>query len=315
LDGFDPRRIEELGKNPGLGVRTLHERGITGRGVSIAIIDLPLLVGHQEVADQLKHYEHVFCDDETAHMHGTAVASIAVGRTVGVAPEAGLYQIAHRFDKTPEGRADLTRTALVVERILQINDALPADEKIRVISYSLGFRPANIGFEALFNSIQRASERGILVLSTSCHILHGTWLGGLGRHPMADPDDFTSYGEECWWANHWKGDWPPATTDAHDQPIDPKRILLVPADSRCVAGPCSTEDYAYYRAGGWSWAVPWFAGLYALACQVKPEITPEEYWEVCLETGRPVNAEYEGREMFLGNIVDPVAVIERLQGK
>ena len=34
---FDWRRMMELGKNPGLGVRQLHQRGITGRGVSIAI--------------------------------------------------------------------------------------------------------------------------------------------------------------------------------------------------------------------------------------------------------------------------------------
>src|SRR5688500_12818772 len=57
--GFDPQRVMVLGKNPGLGVRALHARGITGRGVAIAVIDQPLLVQHQEYAGRLRLYEDV----------------------------------------------------------------------------------------------------------------------------------------------------------------------------------------------------------------------------------------------------------------
>jgi len=32
-DGFDPQMIMELGENPGLGMRELHKRGITGWAV------------------------------------------------------------------------------------------------------------------------------------------------------------------------------------------------------------------------------------------------------------------------------------------
>ena len=46
--GFDPLRIMALGKNPGLGIRSLHERGITGENVGIAVIDGGLLVDHVE---------------------------------------------------------------------------------------------------------------------------------------------------------------------------------------------------------------------------------------------------------------------------
>jgi subtilisin family serine protease len=85
--GFDPQQIMELGKNPGLGVRQLHARGVTGRGVGIAIIDAPLLVDHQEYANRVRLYEE---SDELgwrhARMHGVAVSSLAVGKTVGVAP-------------------------------------------------------------------------------------------------------------------------------------------------------------------------------------------------------------------------------------
>ncbi len=37
--GFDPKHIMELGKHPGPGIRDLHTRGITGKGIGIAIIN------------------------------------------------------------------------------------------------------------------------------------------------------------------------------------------------------------------------------------------------------------------------------------
>jgi subtilisin family serine protease len=50
--GFDPTRVTESGKDRGLEMRALHARGITGKGVGIAVIDQPLLVNHVEYADR-----------------------------------------------------------------------------------------------------------------------------------------------------------------------------------------------------------------------------------------------------------------------
>ena len=38
-DTFPAKEYLEAGKKPGLGVEALHEQGITGKGVSIAVID------------------------------------------------------------------------------------------------------------------------------------------------------------------------------------------------------------------------------------------------------------------------------------
>jgi hypothetical protein len=91
---FDWQKIMEAAKNPGLGIRALHAKGVTGQGVGIAIIDQTLLVDHVEYKDQIRVYEEG--EDVTGgwmetQMHGPAVASIAVGKTVGVAPYADLY--------------------------------------------------------------------------------------------------------------------------------------------------------------------------------------------------------------------------------
>lgn len=45
-NGFDPELVLEFGKNPGLGIRELHQEGITGQGVGIALIDTPLNINH-----------------------------------------------------------------------------------------------------------------------------------------------------------------------------------------------------------------------------------------------------------------------------
>lgn len=50
---FDPKSIMELGKNPGLGIRALHEKVITGKGINIAIVDYTLLVDHEEYCNQI----------------------------------------------------------------------------------------------------------------------------------------------------------------------------------------------------------------------------------------------------------------------
>lgn len=60
-NGFDPNAVMELYKDPGLNVKSLHHKGITGKGISIGIIDQPLLVEHEEYKDQLAYYE----EDET----------------------------------------------------------------------------------------------------------------------------------------------------------------------------------------------------------------------------------------------------------
>lgn len=89
-------------------------------------------------------------------------------------------------------------------------------------------------------------------------------------------------------------------------------ILLIPMDSRCTASPTGVNDYVFYREGGMSWSVPYVAGLYALACQVKPDITPDIFWEAAEATG--VNMYEDNSEIdIVGKIINPVALIESLK--
>lgn len=307
-EGFDPTHVMDLGKDPGLSTRTLHEQGITGKGVSIAIIDQSLLIDHQEYKNQLKFYEEInIRSNESASMHGAAVASIAVGKTVGVAPDAELYYIAetHGTNNNGDFEWDFSYLAKSIDKILEVNKDLPDDNKIRVISISVGWSSKQKGYEEVTAAVARAKEEGIFVISSSLYETDGYELMGLGRDSLSDPNIANSYKPGEFWANRFYN-------SGNNFGISG---LLVPMDSRATASPTGQEDYVFYSRGGLSWSIPYVAGLYALACQVDPEITPNEFWRVALTTGTIIELEHNEKKFKLGKIVDPIKMMESLKSK
>ncbi|HUU17044.1 MAG TPA: S8 family serine peptidase, partial [Sedimentisphaerales bacterium] len=300
---FNWQKFMELGKNPGLGIRSLHKKGITGRGVRVAIIDQPLLVDHQEYVERVRLYEEIDLQGETdPSMHGAAVASIAVGKTVGVAPEAELYYIAQWFyDK---GTPSLRSLAQGIHRMLEINEQLPKDNKIRVISMSIGWMPSHKDYKVITEAVQKARAAGMLVVCSGVQSVHeGCGFGGLGRSPLADPEVFESYEPGLYLAKIFRA----------------RRIFLakchfwVPMDSRTTASPIGSDEYVFYSIGGVSWAIPYIAGVYALAVQVDPTITPERFWALAVQTGRTIELNDNGETMPLGPIIDPVRLIRSIK--
>jgi len=305
--GFDWQKIMEIGKDPGLGIRAVHDQGVTGKGVGIAIIDQTLLVDHIEYKDRIRVYEEA--EDITGgwletQMHGAAVASIAVGETVGVAPDADLYFIADSMcsDGTYESN-DYACLAKSVRRIIEINKGLPKGRKIRVLSISVGWGPESNGYDEITAAVNEAKEAEIFIISSSLSETYGLNFHGLGRYPLANPNEFTSYEPGSWWQKYFYEDGLQTST------------LLVPMDSRTTASPTGTEDYVFYRQGGWSWSIPYIAGMYALAVQVNPNITPDEFWKIALDTGQTIQIQHNGKDYDFGVILDPQALIDTIENK
>ncbi len=307
-EGFDPAKIMALGKNPGLGVRRLHQQGITGRGVGVAIIDQTLLVDHQEYGDRLRLYEET--DDivkgwRNVQMHGPAVASLAVGKTVGVAPEADLYYIATA--RGGDGK-DFGYLARSIRRILAVNERLPADRKVRTIAMQIGWGPKVKGYKELMAATAQAKAVGMLVVCSSIEEVHGFKFHGLGRDSLADPDRFESYRPGCWWAERFHG------ANARAKRFYAGR-LLIPMDCRTTACPQSRTGYVFYWEGGWSWSIPYIAGLYALAVQTDPAITPERFWKLALGTGQTIRLKSGNKQVPFGPIVNPPRLINAIRDK
>jgi hypothetical protein len=271
----------EQGKNPGLGVRQLHARGIDGRGVGIAIVDHPLLTNHVEYAQQLRQYNKIgaVAKFASAQMHGPAVASLAVGKDCGVAPRASLYHFAFMPASMPDKR-DYCR---IVDSILQMNGSLPASEKIRVISISYGMFSMQPNREQWLETVSRARQQGILIVTCDPAFMG---YGTLARIAGKDPDDPSSYRI---------GRYSP-----------PQPVLLVPAGGRTIAGESGPTAYKYDPVGGMSWAAPYLAGLATMAFQLDPHIDPDTIVKLLLDTAT---------QMDVGRIVNPPGFVEAVKAQ
>jgi hypothetical protein len=303
--GFNPDIVMETAKNPGLGMRALHAQGIDGRGIGIAIVDQSLMVDHLEYKDQLRLYEEgedVVDGWEQTSMHGPSVTSIAVGKTIGVAPMADLYFIASGYcNRTMDQTWDFSCLAKDVLRLVEINQTLPEDRKIRAMSLAIRWAPEQDGYKEIVAAVEAAKKAGIFVISSSLEETYGFKFHGLGRDILADPDQFESYQPGSWWAkDFYEGN---RFTDR----------LLVPMDARTMAWMNGQDAYAFYGVGGWSLSIPYIAGMYALAAQVYPEITPEVFWELAMRTGRTITLDHGGEQIPFGPILDPQALIAVLQ--
>ncbi len=301
-DVLNPDNVMELGKNPGLGIRKIHEEGLTGKGVNIAIIDQGLNLDHEEYNSNILGYELLHYIGDAA-LHGSAVTSIAVGKSCGVAPSANVYYIASTFGKfTPIGyKYNLKYMADSIDRVIAINELLPEENTIRVISISQGF--GNDDGRDVIDAIERAKKKGIFVLTTTPQFNYGFSIMGLGREFGADPDDIDSYIPGSWLEDSFYSDnfW-----------LSPETTLAIPMDSRTYASFLTTDEYEFCAQGGYSWSVPWLAGLYALCAEKKPSITPDEFIQKAFETGTIKEIEHEGKIYRLGTIVNPENLINSL---
>lgn len=271
--GFDPNAILASGRNPGLGLRALHARGMDGRGVDIAIIDQPLLANHAETEGRLRLAVELDVEGVPPQMHGPGVSSLAAGRACGVAPAANLFYAAMPMWKSAEGNHYYIRA---LEHLLELNRRKVAH--IRAVSISYGAFTSVPQADAWKALLIRAEQEGVLVITCDLEA-SGLDYGLLRPLPGGDrekPEGYTfgSYG---------------------------KRGLLVPGDGRTYASPLGPGVYSYAPRGGMSWGAPWLVGLAALGFQANPRLTPARLRVYLIRSAT---------EMPYGRVVNPSAFLE-----
>jgi hypothetical protein len=276
--GFRPAEFLANAKNPGLGVRALHKKGIDGSGVGIAVIDQPLLLGHKEYTNALVRYDETGLKNIDPQMHGPPVASIAAGKNLGVAPGAALTYFA-----VPMWEKDNGPYITACEKILEWNKILPGNEKIRAVSISTGMFPHYPRYEEWKDMLIRMESEGILVVTCDPEKLD---YGILSLKPGENPDKFESY-------------------DAGPY-VSAGDIIRVPGANKTVASHRGHDVYTFDRMGGMSWGAPYIAGLAALAFQVDPDLHPKKIIDLLIATAVKTDA---------GPVVNPSAFIEKIRAK
>jgi hypothetical protein len=300
---FKPDTILDLGMNPGLQVRELHRRGITGAGVGIGIIDNVFYALHSEYKDNLRWYEEInsFLWRVPPEFHGSAVTSIALGKRCGVAPDADLYYIGLNgilFAGISVGHS----IGYAINRLVSINEKLPPDRKIRVISISIEVRYPCPGYNYFMRAVDRAERNNIHVVFCSLDDRQKWWfLSGIGRKPYDDPDQLGAYALGGWY-----------NTPYFLACAATNHLLYVPCDCRTFADHHSENAYRFFRNGGQSWQGPWIAGLYALCAQVNPNVRPESFYAAFDKTGDCITSQANGITNTFRPVANPIKMIKEL---
>lgn len=262
--GCDPNQLMTAAMNPGLGVRQLHQDGITGKGVNVAIIDQPMYLNHPEFAGKIVAYYDTGCNAQSS-MHGPAVTSLLVGTNCGTAPEAKVYYAA-----APSWLQDAAYYADALDWIIQQNKNLPAKEKIRVVSVSAA--PSGPGSPFVLNNSMwddacaRAESEGMLVLDCTSH------RGIIGRcwYDSNDPENVTKCTPGAPGMDPW---------------FEPN-IILTPSSPRTTAEQyySNSFSYQYCGRGGLSWSIPYCAGVLAMGWQIRPELSGDRMCQLLFES-------------------------------
>jgi len=292
LDGSKDiqKRIMENGKNPGLGVRSLHKQGITGKGVNVAIIDQNLLLNHPEFAGKITYYD-TGCGtpENSGSMHGPAVTSLLVGKSTGTAPDAKVYYAA-----APSWTGDSKYYSDALNWIIEENKKLPNNKKIRVVSVSAAPSGNGSPFTKNLNmwdqAVLAAQQNGILVLDCRDNAVTGfIWPA---FYDPSDPEN------------------PAACTGGSPKSGGyriPDSGIGVPNSRRTTAEEYNegSPSYVYWGQGGLSWAIPYAAGVLALGWQVNPNLSNDEIIQILFDT--------RARGSNESPIINPVAFIDAVK--
>jgi subtilisin family serine protease len=262
--GSDPNKILTDALNPGLGIRKLHQQGITGRGVNVAIIDQPTYLVHPEFAGKIVAYHDTCCETDESSMHGPLVASLLVGTNCGTAPDARVYYAA-----APSWKMDAAYYAKGLDWIIAQNETLPEEDKIRVVSVSAAPNQSSWANRQMWDrACDRAETYGITVLDCT-----NSRRGFIGRcwYNARIPESVA----QC-------NPWAPPNTEFRPDPTDIS--ILVPSSPRTAAEDGDVPGYQYAGRGGLSRAIPYCAGVLAMGWQVNPDLSPEQMRALLFES-------------------------------
>ncbi|ODU55396.1 MAG: hypothetical protein ABT01_06260 [Clostridium sp. SCN 57-10] len=169
---------------------------------------------------------------------------------------------------------------------------------------SRGFDKGDKGYAEMMAAIERAKQEGVFVVSTSIGAEYGFGVLGLERAPQDSPDDARKYN-----IGGWIKEWFPKLAA-----VESERYVFFPMNNRTYAGANRNDGYEYSQQGGLSWVMPYVSGLYALCCQVKPDITPDEFWQAVTETAYEQQVQ-NGAVVQTIRIVNPTELVANIEGR
>lgn len=309
IDEPDPVPQLDLGV-PVTRAPELWQRGLTGKGVNIAVLDTGI-APHTDVKSRVVAFHDVLHNQSEMYDdngHGTHVSGIAAGDGTasqhlfkGAAPEAGLVGI-KVLDQKGEGRfSDIIKG---VQWAVENKDRL----NIKVLNLSLGGTASKpYAEDPLAQALDAAWQAGLFpvvaagnegpftrTITTPGHALNVMTVGASDDRATPDISDdkigsFSSRG--------------PTRPDGLTKPD------IVAPGVRITSADAFSDGYS--TKSGTSMSTPMIAGIAALLLQANPQATPEQLKSAMMASARPLAQGGEPTVQGSG-LVDAVAALDQL---
>ena len=252
------------------GFDAAREKGYTGKGITIALIDTPVDLSDPELAGaNIVDKSRCTLDaSQTSSSHGNQMAAILVSQQYGVAPDATLYTYQTATDGAASSGSCKQGANTLDSMANLINQAIDDGAQIISISLSNNERSSEIKW-----AITRAINEGVIIVSSSgneaiyddfSHL--GRWSGVVGVTAINTDGTFASYSS---WGNG-----------------------VVTA---AVGGPVTIRDAntgELTTTSGTSNATALVSGMLALARQKWPEATTNQILQSLVRSGLNPNHEW-----------------------
>jgi serine protease AprX len=262
----------------------LWQRGITGRGVGVAVIDTGIAAA-PDFAGRIVANVVTSPTAQTAtdgFGHGTHVAGIIAGNSFARATNDPFY--GKYVGMAPEAN------------LIAVKAADEAEFNIRVLNLSLATdTPQSYKTDPLDAAVEYAWQKGIVVVAAAGN--RGTAADAVQYAPANDPY-VISVGGEDESADYGRGaraDWSSTglTQDGLSKPdvmapgAHMVSVLASGSAFQALCPACSIGG-AYFKAGGTSMAAPVVAGAAALLLQARPTLTPDQVKTLLTATDKPI---------------------------
>jgi hypothetical protein len=300
---FRPELIEVFSKDPGIGIRQAALKGHTAKARGIAIVGPPILPQHDEYNNRLRHYQEFGTVSDTASIDGTSWASITVGQRTGIAFEAWLYYFAVPHEvRDGEHYYDAESLFQALRHIARLISQLPADETLHSLALPYLIDDESPRHEEIQKLLQLLSDDGLAVFSRSSSPFgEGTFVYGLGRDPLRNPEDYMFWRP----ANYWHEGFETVLANDEDK-------LFVPLDTRSLASPTHRDHYALYRYLPEYFLLPYLAACYTLAASSDANLDPQGFWKLAKKHGTHVNLKSGNKSYNLDRVLNMFLLLDAL---
>lgn len=263
--GFKPQSILKYTSTTSDSVIKLHNQGIDGKGITIAVID-NRFQGENHI--EFENSKLIKATLKSAHLgdchfHMEDVLAKLCGKKLGIVPKAKVlyYEVADEEDCSFD----------VFNALNDIKNRVLQGEEIRIVSFSYSLTNEESAFEFEKECLAIVEE----LRNLKCEVIDSTRFGEnffcCGTTFLNIKDKIDSYTP----ASFSRG------KPYEDKVKDKINILC---SGRTIPEFCSNTGYKYESIDCFSWTIPQCVGYYALCLQINPLLDFEEFVNQCLKS-------------------------------